>query len=496
MKYILRCLSLFLLGLSSVFANVEETNLRNLLFNNYNPKVRPVENIDDSLTVQIGLALQNIESFDQMQESITLNAWIRQTWNDYRLSWNSTQSNLTFISVSKAQVWVPDTELLNAAALPQIYTLKGGLSLYSDGTVFYSNPVVMKMPCTLELEIFPFDTQTCSMVFGSWVYSSQFLNLIPYINEEQQIDVLDSFSHTEWEIRELTVELHVEERSGHLNEEFNELEYNISLSRFPHYYKLSMGMTIALVLVSFIIMLMEPDNVSRTSTAVFIPLTILALQLTLADKIPVVGYFTLMDNFFLCCFITSMLVSIESGLIFSLITTESKRLYQYLVTKFDLTKLVEEDQKKIQERKKIKRTHNREIDEIAVEQNENENENDDNDNELQSRIAETEFNATTKILEDLNQESVIDTDTHEEIDAVENSDKSISISSRSSHYDNFQNYIKTIPYNDKLLKLTYKERLVYGEMIKWVRYIDNIFRVLMPIIFLSYIGSLLAVENT
>ena len=100
------------------------------------------------------------------------------------------------------------------------------------------------------------------------------------------------------------------------------------------------------------------------------------------------------------------------------------------------------------------------------------------------------------MLEELNEESVTDTDTHGEIDAVENSDKSISISSRSSHYDNFQNYIKTIPYNDKLLKLTYKERLVYGEMIKWVRYVDNIFRVLMPVIFLSYIGSLLAVENT
>ena len=487
MKYILKCISVFFLGLATAWANVEETNLRNILFNNYNPKVRPVENIDDSLTVQMGLALQNIESFDQMQESITLNAWIRQTWNDYRLSWDESQSNLTFISVSKAQVWVPDTELLNAAALPQIYTLKGGLSLYSDGTVFYSNPVVLKMPCSLELETFPFDTQTCSMVFGSWVYSSQFLNLIPYNSEEQQIDVLDSFSHTEWEIEELTVELHVEERTGHIDEEFNELEYNISLSRFPHYYKLSMGMTIALVLVSFIIMLMEPDNVSRTSTAVFIPLTILALQLTLADKIPVVGYFTLMDNFFLCCFITSMLVSIESGLIFSLITTESKRLYQYLVTKFDLTKLVEEDQKKIQERRNLKRTHNREIDEIAVEQNENNGE---------SKLAETEFNATTKMLEELNEESVTDTDTLGEIDAVENSDKSISISSRSSHYDNFQNYIKTIPYNDKLLKLTYKERLVYGEMIKWVRFVDNIFRVLMPVIFLSYIGSLLAVENT
>ena len=495
MKYILKCISVFLIGLGSSFANVEETNLRNLLFSNYNPKVKPIQSIDDSVTVQMGLALQNIESFDQMQESITLNAWIRQTWNDYRLSWDQSQSNLTFISVSKSQVWVPDTELLNAAALPQIYTLKGGLSLYSDGTVFYSNPVVMKMPCSLELEIFPFDTQTCNMVFGSWVYSSQFLNLIPYNNVEQQIDVLDSFSHTEWEIRDLTVQLEIRERSGHVNEMFNELEYSISLSRFPHYYKLSMGMTIALVLVSFIIMLMEPDNVSRTSTAVFIPLTILALQLTLADKIPVVGYFTLMDNFFLCCFITSMLVSIESGLIFSFITTESKRLYQYLVTKFDLQKLVEEDQKKIKERKMVKKSHNREIDEIAVEQNENGNGN-ENSNNSESKLAETEFKATAKILENLNLNDESVTDTLNEIDAVENSDGSISISSLSSHYDNFQNYIKTIPYNDKLLKLTYKERLVYGEMIKWVRFIDNIFRVLMPIIFLSYIGSLLAVENT
>ena len=86
----------------------------------------------------MGLALQNIEKFDQMQESITLNSWIRQTWTDYRLSWNISQSNLTFISVSKNQIWIPDTELLNAAGLPEIYTLKGGLMLYSDVQFYLS----------------------------------------------------------------------------------------------------------------------------------------------------------------------------------------------------------------------------------------------------------------------------------------------------------------------------------------------------------------------
>ena len=481
MNFVLKFL--FFLFLSfNVYGNQEETSLRNLLFTNYNPRVRPVENISSPLTVEMGLALQNIESFDQMQESIMLNTWIRQTWNDYRLSWNSTQSNLTFISVSKTQVWVPDTELLNAAGLPQVYTLKGGLNLYSDGTIFYSNPVVIKTPCSLELQIFPFDTQTCDVVFGSWVYSSRYLDLVPYSNEDTQIDVLDSFSHTEWEIDSLTVQLELNEREGYTDEVFNELRYSIELSRFPHYYKLSMGMTVALVLVSFIIMLMEPSNVSRTSTAVFIPLTILALQLTLADKIPVVGYFTLMDNFFLSCFISSMLVSIESGLIYCLITTESKRIYSYLVTKVDITRLLEEDRKQILERKKTKMQHNEEIDEITLEQNDEEENN--------SEQADTEFNSAAKMLQSLDNETLT-----EEIDAVENKDKSISISSNSSQYENFSNFVKTIPYNDKLLKFTYKERLVYNEMIKWVKFVDNIFRALIPIIFLSYIGSLLNVEN-
>ena len=74
-------------------------------------------------------------------------------------------------------------------------------------------------------------------------------------------------------------------------------------------------------------------------------------------------------------------------------------------------------------------------------------------------------------------------------------DKSNSISSHSSHYENLSNYVKTIPYNDKLLKFTYKERLVYNELIRLAKKVDNGFRILTPIIFLSYIGSLLNTEN-
>ena len=105
-------------------------------------------------------------------------------------------------------------------------------------------------------------------------------------------------------------------------------------------------------------MLIKPNNISRTSTAVFIPLTILALQLTLADKIPVVGYYTLMDYFFLCCFITSMICSIESGLVFALLTSKSRFIYLLCKNRFNLKKLIEKDTEEKEKQKKRFDKHN------------------------------------------------------------------------------------------------------------------------------------------
>ena len=221
-----------------------------------------------------------------MEETISLNIWQRMNWLDEKLFWTSNTSNLTFISLDPEDIWTPDLELLNAATRPEIYTLKGGLYLYSDGSVIYSKPTILDFSCPLELSHFPFDTQTCTLNISSWVYTDLMLSLIPNTDVSKQIDVLDSFGHSEWDVKGYRVEQLKETRACCGQKEFDILSYSFELQRFTHYYKISMGMTITLVIVSFIIMFMPPDNVSRTGTLVFIPLTILALQLTLSGKIP------------------------------------------------------------------------------------------------------------------------------------------------------------------------------------------------------------------
>ena len=329
---------LFSLLVGYAFGNNQEIQLRNNLMTDYDKYVRPVSDYSDILDVKIGLAVQNIESFDQITETLDLNIWVRMEWTNSLLKWDSSISNLTFLSMDSSTVWVPDIELLNAASKPDIYILNQGMNLYQSGAVFRSIPGIFKFSCSLDLHEFPFDIQSCSMKFGSWTYSNKLMTVFPYNDVNKRLDVLESFSHSEWDIINYKVKNYNETRICCPGESFSVNEYTFDFQRYPHYYKLSMGMTISLVLVSFIIMLIKSDNVSRTGTAVFIPLTILALQLTIAGKIPVVGYYTLMDNFFLCCFITSMVCSIESGIIFALVTSKSNLIYRIFNIFFDFNK--------------------------------------------------------------------------------------------------------------------------------------------------------------
>ena len=476
-------ISLLFLNFSLVYSNLQEKSLRKSLFNNYNNLVRPVNNYNDKLNVSMGIGVQNLEAFNQKEETIDINLWVRLNWNDAYLNWNSTQSNLTFLSVDKSYTWVPDIELLNAASLPEIYTLNGGMNLYNNGDIMWSNPAIFKFSCGLELEYFPFDTQHCTMKFSSWNYNNKLLSLKPNDDISKQIDILDTFSHSEWEIIDVNVSNYNEYRLCCPDEPFSINEYTITLKRFPHYYNISMGMTISLVIVNFIIMLIKPDNISRTSTAVFIPLTILALQLTLADKIPVVGYYTLMDYFFLCCFITSMICSIESGLVFALITSKSKFIYMLFKNRFELETLIKRDnENKKCIKNKLKKHNNitnqlKDLEKLSEETNV-----DDidkiNKNKLNSDNAENEANIIIEALEKHSGKSL-------RTNSYKSSLKNKVIDSTIKYKDNI---IKTINYNDVTLNLTYKEILIFNEIEKYIKYFDNICRVLFPVVFFIIIG--------
>lgn len=474
-----------------------ETNLRKSLFSGYNKYIRPVVPANKTINVEIGMAVQNIESFNQIEETIKLNVWLRKYWKNDFLKWNSTNS-LSQITLNNDEIWTPDIELLNAATKPDIYTLKVGMYLYSDGNMLWSMPAIYKFSCPLDLHKFPFDIQDCKMRFGSWSYDNTMMSIKPYGEDSTQIDVLDSFSHSEWNLDDYYVKNIEETRLCCGDKVFDINEYHFKLRRYTHYYKLNMGMTIALVIVSFIIMLIKPDNLSRTGTAVFIPLTILALQLTIADKIPIVGYYTLMDQFFLTCFIASMAVSIESGIVFALITSKTHIIYIIFDTFVNYDSLLVRLRNNIIRQSDLQTKNENFIQnkKIALfptisntpSKNNNSNEFDTignilldsrDNSELTKRSSSYKesivtFNKSHPDTTNISMEIIPKSDTINDTFIKNNTVVDTDIT-------------KTIEFDSPIIGLTYKEYILFNEVTRICTKVDNIFRVILPIIYFTII---------
>ena len=463
----------------NVSGTMEEKKLRQYLFANgkYNKNIRPVRNYSVPVEVQQGIAVQTLESFDQMNEAISLNLWIRSSWKDEYLRWDDSPDPdlqvLDFLSVDKDEIWIPDTELLNAATKPDIYYLQGG-----------SKPGIFTSSCSLNLKDFPFDSQNCTILTGSWVYHDKLLELMPYTDVNKQVDVLSSFSHSEWQVNHVEVRHLKEKRDCCPDKEFDLLSYSFILNRFTHYYRISMGMTITLVLVSFVIMLMSPSNVSRTSTAVFIPLTILALQLTIANKIPVVGYYTLMDKFFLCCFITSMICSIESGLIYAIITTKSPRFYDLLdrFFKFDFNTKKTDD---------LGEENPRELENQGVDVIQGDNvSGESKDDSLE------EFKMVERALEEVARDDNIRMRVNIENPNVIPREPMPDTPTLQDNFLKENNIKKVIDYDDKRLYLTPRQQKIDSLVNRYLNRLDTVVRIILPIVFFSYIIYIFSLDNS
>jgi hypothetical protein len=69
-------------------ADENEYMLYQILMKNYTRLERPVANNSHPVLVQLGLILQQIVGVDEKNQIIEVNAWIKYTWNDYKLRWN------------------------------------------------------------------------------------------------------------------------------------------------------------------------------------------------------------------------------------------------------------------------------------------------------------------------------------------------------------------------------------------------------------------------
>ncbi len=170
------------------------------LLANYKVKYgRPVNNMTEKVVVYIDLSLVQLVDLDERNQVLITNVQTKYVWKDNGMVWNPAKyGGVEYVSLPVDKLWTPDIVLYNYADTRLEDKRKVHAIIYYDGRVKWIPPSIFKSTCQVDIEVFPYDSQNCSMKFGSWTYDGDSIDIQFLGNPEMNMDLY--IKSNEWDI--------------------------------------------------------------------------------------------------------------------------------------------------------------------------------------------------------------------------------------------------------------------------------------------------------
>jgi len=288
----------------SVGPYTPDQRLANYLLQNYTRLEcgRPVLDGRERIDLAVSLAIRNLEGLDSAKSLAAANVWLRQYWKDPLLTWNSTEwggvTSLTF-PVSKRSynaIWAPDLMIYNTGENPLNSLADTDAIVYSDGTVQWSRPGIIKFSFQGTYDDFPFDQQNVSLQFGSWAYDSGKLKLSKHI---AGTDTAHMNKSPEWELIKSDVVIHsVKYNCCPLP--YEDITFSLLIERHYEWYFLQMilpGFLLAVVAWFSFWMDRNAGRPARTAVCMTSLLSQITLRVVVSSRVPVTKDSTMLEGF-------------------------------------------------------------------------------------------------------------------------------------------------------------------------------------------------------
>lgn len=185
-------------------AKLEDTQrLHRDLFHRYNTMVRPIQDQDEPVTINMDLYITAITNVDEKEQTIKLMGYLDMDWTDHQLKWDPERyGGLKHLVLPIEKVWTPQLLLDNSASsFKELTKEKLQLKVYWNGEVEWSPGGQMTVSCQLNITSFPFDRQTCSIVFGSWTEDASAILFKP---RSKKIEFDHFVPNNEWDVEKTT----------------------------------------------------------------------------------------------------------------------------------------------------------------------------------------------------------------------------------------------------------------------------------------------------
>ena len=266
----------------------EEDIINAILPSTYKKSVRP----SSEVMIYAFISLQQINSVDEKSQTITTNSYLTLLWTDQRLTWNiSSYDDLADVMIPIKSIWTPDVAILNMAD-------GEGFLKYNDynlatvtnvGEVYVTISLnALKTRCKMNVRKFPFDAQSCNINVGSWIQTSDRMNIEL---GDSKIKTDDYVENSVWRLTGSSVAIIQSNKRiptflSDKNFTCDEIQFTLHIERRPLYFMMN-GIFPCLLLNCLTLLLFFLPYSSQIGLSITSILTFSVYMLRISSDIPV-----------------------------------------------------------------------------------------------------------------------------------------------------------------------------------------------------------------
>ena len=252
-----------------------------LFLKSYNKEVFPMLWSNETLLLDLQLSMIQIPEFDEVAGTISLIAKMRVRWMDEYIILNYLPKThyIMEIDLQSRDIWLPPVTVFNSVeSLKPLLRGKYDVTLtLTNGQVDLNIGIVTKTGCVVDTTNFPFDQQTCKIMFTPWGYESHEIDFAPtttYARTDQFIE------NQEWELSGTSINTTIQANRSILT-------LTVTLDRRPIYFMINMIIPVVLLgVLNSLSFVLPPTAGERMGFATNIFLTFAVYLTILAQNLP------------------------------------------------------------------------------------------------------------------------------------------------------------------------------------------------------------------
>eukprot|EP00057_Strongylocentrotus_purpuratus_P005840 XP_003731854.2 PREDICTED: acetylcholine receptor subunit alpha-type acr-16-like [Strongylocentrotus purpuratus] len=269
---------------------VMKTKLYNELITNYGPNTnRPVKNESSPVTVSMRMLADHIIEFDEPKQQVTLFCSMKLMWTDEYITWNESEyGGLTHLDIDMDEIWQPSVTLITSNSDNHLTMLQRLGLVSSTGEITWLSSIIITTSCMLDVELFPFDEQLCTIEFGPWARDRTKEDM-EFFFDENEMSAQRYRQNGVWAIVKDTAQRKLRNYSG-FAEPIAEIHYCFWFQRQSKTYVLSIVIPSALLSLStMLIFLLPPESGEKISFGITNLLAMVLFQETVRSAMPPTG---------------------------------------------------------------------------------------------------------------------------------------------------------------------------------------------------------------